>query len=85
MNIVSSLSFFLPSQWCSSKQVFIKTYCVTVTAIRYVATKEEPITVAVEGEDLQDVKHDVCSGAFTFVQEALITMLLTVCCLKLLI
>jgi hypothetical protein len=49
-----------------------------VTAVRYIATKEKSLSAVVEGDDLQDVKHD-CSSAFTlFVQQSMITMMLTV-------
>lgn len=47
---------------------------VTVTAVQYVATKEKPIPVAVEGQDLKDVNHDTCSSASTFAQQTLITI-----------
>jgi hypothetical protein len=57
---------------------------VTVTAVRYVATKEKALRTVVEGDDLQDVKQD-CSSAFTFVQQTLITMTLNVFALKLLV
>ncbi|XP_023716329.1 uncharacterized protein LOC111869224 [Cryptotermes secundus] len=46
-------------------------------AVRYVATKENSSRVVVEGDDLQDVKQD-CSSAFTFIQQSMITMMLTV-------
>jgi hypothetical protein len=58
---------------------------VTVTAVRYVATKEKFLPVPVEGQDLKDVNHDICSSASIFIQLTLITMILTVFSLKLLI
>lgn len=51
--------------------------CFTVTAVRYVATKENSSRVVIDGDDLQDVKHD-CSSAFTFVEQSMITMMLIV-------